>query len=416
MQKISLIATLILLLAGGAFAQLIIETVTVGNPGNPDDIHYTGFGGVDYMYNIGKYLVTAGQYTEFLNAVAADDSYELYNTMMPEISDDEELSGCGIFRSGSPGSYTYSVESDWIDRPVNWVNWGDAARFCNWLHNEQPTGIQNLTTTEDGSYYLDGAITNPELMAITREPDATWVIPTEDEFYKAAFHKNDGVTGNYWNYPTGTDDLPSHELIDPDPGNNATFFDDQGGEWTIGFPYWRTEVGAHENSASPYGTFDQGGNLFEWTEGVYGDCRATGYGSFLTRGGALSAEEFDPSCTYCHATDDNCETGIRVAQVSGFSAVDDDLPESRLDFKLNKNYPNPFNPTTAISFEMRDASFVNLTVYDIAGREVAEIINEVKPAGSHSVVFDAKGLTSGIYFARLTAGSNMQTQKLVLMK
>ena len=65
---------------------------------------------------------------------------------------------------------------------------------------------------------------------------------------------------------------------------------------------------------------------------------------------------------------------------------------------------------------MRDASFVNLTVYDIAGREVAEIINEVKPAGSHSVVFDAKGLTSGIYFARLTAGSNMQTQKLVLMK
>ena len=79
MQKITLIATLILLLAGGAFAQLIIETVSVGNPGNPDDVHFSGFGGVDYTYNIGKYMVTAGQYTDFLNAVAGDDTYELYH-------------------------------------------------------------------------------------------------------------------------------------------------------------------------------------------------------------------------------------------------------------------------------------------------------------------------------------------------
>jgi formylglycine-generating enzyme required for sulfatase activity len=415
MQKITLIATLILLLAGGAFAQLIIETVTVGNPGNPDDIHFTGFGGVDYTYNIGKYMVTAGQYKEFLNAVAGDDTYELYHTMMPAISDTPELSGCGIFRSGSPGSYTYSVAGDWADRPVNWVNWGDAARFCNWLHNEQPTGTQNLTTTEDGSYYLDGAITNPELMAITREPDATWVIPTEDEFYKAAFHKNDGVTGNYWNYATGTDDHPSYELIDPDPGNNATFMNVSPEDWTIGAPYWRTEVGAHENSASPYGTFDQGGNLWEWTEGVYGECRATGYGSFDTRRGALSAEVYNPSCTYCHATDDNYETGIRVAEVSGPSAVDDDIitPQSTT---LNGNYPNPFNAATNISFDLAHESNVNLSVYNLMGQEVEVLINDNLQAGNHNINWDASNYSSGIYFYKLTTGEKVLTKEMVLIK
>ena len=59
--------------------------------------------------------------------------------------------------------------------------------------------------------------------------------------------------------------MPSNDLIDPDPGNNATF-DDSG--YTIGSPYYRTEVGAHENSDSPYHTFDQGGNVMEWNESV----------------------------------------------------------------------------------------------------------------------------------------------------
>ena len=88
------------------------------------------------------------------------------------------------------------------------------------------------------------------------------MIPSEDEWYKAAYHKNDGVTGNYWDYPTATDELPSNDLIDPDPGNNANF------DEAIGGPYWSTEVGEFENSQSPYNTFDMGGNLFEWNEAV----------------------------------------------------------------------------------------------------------------------------------------------------
>jgi len=78
-----------------------LPLMDVGNPGNPDDTHGEGYGGVDYEYRIGKFEVTAGQYTEFLNAVAATDTYALYNESM--WSSDF---GCKIQRAGSPGSYT----------------------------------------------------------------------------------------------------------------------------------------------------------------------------------------------------------------------------------------------------------------------------------------------------------------------
>jgi formylglycine-generating enzyme required for sulfatase activity len=297
-----------------AHGQVTIETVTVGNPRNPDDTHGDGYGGVDYTFNIGTYEVTAGQYTEFLNAVAVTDTYGLYNTEMWS-----DTYGCKIERWGSPGNFYYSVASDRADRPVDYVSWGDAARFSNWLHNGQPTGDQDLTTTEDGSYFLDGATSGPELLAITREPDATWVIPSEDEWHKAAYHKNDGVTRNYFDYPTSSDSVPGYigdgeSIPDPDPGNYATY-DGDGGTWGIGPPYYRTEVGEHENSASPYGTFDQGGNVWEWNEGILeGSHRGVRGGSFGSR---YAVSDLHASVRY-DATSPSIEIvglGFRVSEV-----------------------------------------------------------------------------------------------------
>jgi sulfatase modifying factor 1 len=237
-----------------------IDLVPVGNPGNANDTRYEtpGYGSVADVYAIGKYEITAGQYCEFLNAVADADDYGLYSTSM--WSSDY---GCKIERIGASPNYSYNVAADRADRPVNYVSWGDAARFCNWLHNGQPTGAQGLATTEDGAYYLNGATSQSALMAVVREADAQWWIPSENEWYKAAYHKNDGVTGNYWDYPTGTNMEPSNDLINPDPGNNANFYQDG---YTIGSPYFTTVVGEFENSESPYDTFDQGGNLLEWNE------------------------------------------------------------------------------------------------------------------------------------------------------
>ena len=304
-----------------------LETVPVGNPGNTGELSGQGAGGfgpdricgvVSYEYNIGKYEVTAGQYAEFLNAVAATDTYGLYNTHMWRGPLGCEIcrAGCEIQRSESSGNYTYSVASDFANRPVNLVSWGDAARFANWLHNGQPVGSQDLTTTESGSYYLNGATTDEELLAVVREADATWVIPSEDEWYKAAYHENDGVTGNYFDYPTSSDSTPSNHLVEPtDPGNNATFRDHYGiGFTVIGAPYstyLRTEVGAHENSQSPYNTFDQGGNLHEWNEAIIGSSRGLRGGMFRYGDNILLAARR-------HSDDPSFQDdfiGFRVAQV-----------------------------------------------------------------------------------------------------
>ena len=119
-------------------------------------------------------------------------------------------------------------------------------------------------------HFLCGFVPRPfRAEAVNREADWQWAITSEDEWYKAAYHKNDGGTANYWVFPMSSDVLPpSNDLVDPDHGQNATFYDDVISDYTIGAPYWRTEVGAHENSDSPYGTFDQGGNVWEWNEAI----------------------------------------------------------------------------------------------------------------------------------------------------
>jgi len=256
---------------------------------------------------MGKYEVTAGQYTEFLNAVAETDTYGLYDAKMDS---DVQYDGCNIKQTGSPGNYTYSVTSDWANRPVNYISWGNAARLCNWLTNGQPTGPQGLGTTEDGSYNLNGATTDAALQAVTRELNARWVIPSEDEWYKTAYHKNDGATGNYFDYPTTSDTMPSNTLSNPspDPGNNANFT--SSGQ-TLDSPYYRTEVGDFENSESPYGTFDQAGNVYEWTEATYGLSRIMRGGGYPSPATALRASGRNPDPPTHQLTG----VGFRVAEV-----------------------------------------------------------------------------------------------------
>src|SRR5258705_11670033 len=148
MKLKQIVALLILALSPcAAYATITIETVPVGDVGNPNDpadgdIDEPGvqnFGAVGYSYNIGKYEVTVGQYTKFLNAVASTDRYGLYNPSMAS-----NLNIAGIAQSCSPNC-TYSVIGS-SNHPVTYVSWGDAARFANWLNSGQPTGAQANTT------------------------------------------------------------------------------------------------------------------------------------------------------------------------------------------------------------------------------------------------------------------------------
>lgn len=112
----------------------IVEMIPVGNAGNAAD--GTGYGAVNYAYSIGKYEVTNAQYAQFLNAVAATDPNGLYN---PDMGNN--MRG-GISRLGNSGSYAYAVKANMGTKPVSFVNWYDAVRFCNWLHHGRPIGAQ----------------------------------------------------------------------------------------------------------------------------------------------------------------------------------------------------------------------------------------------------------------------------------
>ncbi|BFN37188.1 hypothetical protein FMIA91_10670 [Fidelibacter multiformis] len=88
-------------------------------------------------------------------------------------------------------------------------------------------------------------------------------------------------------------------------------------------------------------------------------------------------------------------------------------PES---FALYPNYPNPFNPVTHIEFSLPEPAQITLNIYDITGRLVEQLVNQHIPAGYHTVTWDASSYSSGVYIARLKAGSSVKTQKMVLMK
>ena len=90
------------------------------------------------------------------------------------------------------------------NKPVVYVSWFDCARYCNWLHNNKPSGSQDNTTTETGSYTLNGATSG---VGITRNINATYYIPSENEWYKAAYYKGRGTNAGYWTYATQSDTI-----------------------------------------------------------------------------------------------------------------------------------------------------------------------------------------------------------------
>ncbi len=98
------------------------------------------------------------------------------------------------------------------------------------------------------------------------------------------------------------------------------------------------------------------------------------------------------------------------------TAVEDEVNSVVDNFTLEQNYPNPFNPSTSIRYQVSSSSNISLKVYDILGKEIATLINEEKPAGNYEVNFNAAGLSSGVYFYKLHAGSLVETKKMILMK
>ena len=281
----------------GPVQAVTIDWVTVGEPGNAADT--TGFGAVADVYRISKYEVTNAQYAEFLNAVdpTGANTLALYNGNMGA----QSHGGIDIVSGNSAGS-KYVLKSGMTSKPANYVSFYDSLRFANWLHNGQGTG-----STETGAYTLLGGTPIPSNgRTVTRNVGATIFLPSEDEWYKAAYY--DAVAKSYFDYPAGMDT----QTVCAAPGvtvnaancNFAAFFD-------------FTDVGSYTGSPSPNGTFDQGGNVWEWNEAIVASifgpaaARVLRGGSFIDPQGALAASLRAGS----NPADEDDKLGFRVASI-----------------------------------------------------------------------------------------------------
>lgn len=167
--------------------------------------------------------------------------------------------------------------------------WSSAARFCNWLHNGTPRGAQDNSTTEDGAYTLTGRHgvalgDDPIFGANGRNVGARFHLPSENQWYKAAYHDprteaERGPVGDdhYWLYPTQSDDVPTAE--EPPGGSNSANYASAVTGTTI--------VGAYRRTTSYFGAFDMGGNVSEWIE----ESLRGGYN--VHRGGSYASRPVD---------------------------------------------------------------------------------------------------------------------------
>jgi formylglycine-generating enzyme len=275
-----------------------IDWSPVGNAGNSNDtadgdIKTAGiqhFGGVAYNYRIGTYDVTTSQYAEFLNAKdpTGANSIGLFNNDMGN-----GVGGISFNNGALPGT-KYSANADRANGPVIFVTWYSAIRFSNWMNNGQGNG-----DTETGAYTLlhDGSASPTPIPSnanlISRQPGATIFLPSENEWYKAAYYNPS--THSYFQYPTSTDTTPTPSPPTSIP-NHANFFSPNPEDP----PLFATDVGAYTGTTSPYGAFDMGGNVFQFNEALIGSFRGIRGGSWGSPDSNLLSsfrDSFNPSFT-----------------------------------------------------------------------------------------------------------------------
>lgn len=193
----------------------------------------------------------------------------------------------------------YGVKEGKENFPAIWINWNSAARFVNWLSNGQGSG-----DTESGVY--NNISTNSSQPVPTREPGATVFLPSEDEFYKAAYYDptSNGGAGGYWQFGVGTDTPPVSEgpaggatsanyaidAGDPDHPRGDLYWQSGGTEFDNTIEH-ATEVGAYNEAVSYYGLFDVDGLLYQWPEDGRQTVNGVAYEFPVFRGGSWSSND-----------------------------------------------------------------------------------------------------------------------------
>jgi formylglycine-generating enzyme required for sulfatase activity len=305
-----LATALVVAMSVTAARAVTVDWVTVGDPGNAADD--TTYGAVADSFRIMRYEWTNAQYVDFLNAVDPNGTNpnSIYNNSMGS-----NARGGISFTNGNTAGSKYAARTNMGDKPVNYVSWFDAARVANWLHNGQGSG-----STETGAYTLSGT-TEGDAPAVN--PGASFYIPTEDQWYKAAYYKGSGTNAGYWDYATQSDTDPTEVTADGtgvgsagSAGNFANYnyaadWNSQNGNVTT--------VGTN-GGASAYGTFDMSGNILEWNDLTGAVDTSRGW-----RGGDWGSDAIGASSSTRYAfapSNEDSSVGFRLASpLSGPSGV-----------------------------------------------------------------------------------------------
>ena len=285
-----------------------IDYTTVGNPGNPANTN--GWGAVSDVFQISKYETTNTQYAEFLNKVDASGTNPngVYNSQMGS-----DVLGGITFNGAAPNGSKYSVKpgapvgspgsTSYAQMPVLFTTWFSAARFANWLQNGQQTSAASMET---GAYTLNNQTSGA---IVARNPGATNVLPSRDEWYKAGFYNGSSYTA----YPTNSGTAPTNTVTNVTLANVANY----------GFTATPTvgpiNVGSYVNTTSAYGAFDMFGNATEYTDtaGTGADAGRPQLfsGSWATTLAQTTLWNSTASAIFRNSTTATGQVGFRVAAV-----------------------------------------------------------------------------------------------------
>jgi formylglycine-generating enzyme required for sulfatase activity len=256
-----------------------------------------------------KFEFTNQQYVQFLNSVDpnGNQTNAIYNASMGSAA-----RGGISFTSGNSAGTKYAVKTNMGNKPVNYVSWFDAARVSNWLHN----GATSAASMETGAYNLNNATSGNAVALIA---GARFFIPSENQWYKAAYYKGGSTTAGYWAYATQSNSVPTSVTANGtgngsagSSGNFANY--NLGARW--GSPVQNgnlTTVGTN-GGPSAYGAFDMIGNVSEWN-----DLDSSSSSSRGIRGGSWGNNFSDLSSSTRYDNNPSGEfvsIGFRVASLS----------------------------------------------------------------------------------------------------